>query len=413
MAIQKTTNEELQKIKNRSALSLPDRPSEYGMKPSDIRRALTMPIFGDTHSVLAELNRVVDELNALMDGEQGADETLTTIAQTIKGAINELNSIKVSKNTDSRRIYATDANGNTTTYPWSVSRTAYSTNVEKNSFVRRDNGRIPGVADPSDSHDASTKGYVDASINELFGTIQQILSELYSRVTDDISGETENAIVAANAYSDDRLSEHVNDFSDRLDHKADLVDGKVPAAQLPSFVDDVLEYDSILYFPETGESGKIYIAKNTNKTYRWGGSSYAEISESLALGETSDTAYAGNKGKANAEAIASLQTAVGNRYTKAETDAQISTQIDAAKAVSGTVTLLSGSWSGSTYSLSVQGLGENDSIFFAPVTAAGKTALEDADILLSASGTTVVFTASGDVPENDVSLNYTIVRGTN
>ena len=74
--------------------------------------------------------------------------------------------------------------------------------------------------------------------------------------------------------------------------------GKVPAAQLPSYVDDVLEYADLASFPPTGEAGKIYVALDTLKTYRWGGSSYAEISESLALGETSTTAYRGDRGKA-------------------------------------------------------------------------------------------------------------------
>lgn len=74
-------------------------------------------------------------------------------------------------------------------------------------------------------------------------------------------------------------------------------DGKVPSAQLPSYVDDVLEYDNQAAFPETGESGKIYVAKDTNKTYRWSGSGYTEISASLALGETSSTAYRGDRGK--------------------------------------------------------------------------------------------------------------------
>lgn len=82
-----------------------------------------------------------------------------------------------------------------------------------------------------------------------------------------------------------------------LDDKADLVDGKIPANQLPSYVDDVLEYEDLAHFPATGETGKIYIAQDTNKTYRWGGSAYAEISESLALGETSSTAYRGDRGK--------------------------------------------------------------------------------------------------------------------
>lgn len=73
--------------------------------------------------------------------------------------------------------------------------------------------------------------------------------------------------------------------------------GKVPTSQLPSYVDDVLEYDTRNNFPATGESGKIYIAKDTNKTYRWSGSTYVEISESLALGDTSSTAYRGDRGK--------------------------------------------------------------------------------------------------------------------
>ena len=56
--------------------------------------------------------------------------------------------------------------------------------------------------------------------------------------------------------------------------------GKVPAAQLPSFVDDVLEYADLASFPVTGENGVIYVAIDSNKTYRWSGSTYIEISPS-------------------------------------------------------------------------------------------------------------------------------------
>lgn len=102
-----------------------------------------------------------------------------------------------------------------------------------------------------------------------------------------------------------------------LDGKADLENGKVPASQLPSYVDDVLEYSSTSSFPATGESGKIYVATDTNKTYRWSGSGYVEISESLALGETASTAYPGNLGKANADAIAKTpgEITTGKQYT--------------------------------------------------------------------------------------------------
>lgn len=57
-------------------------------------------------------------------------------------------------------------------------------------------------------------------------------------------------------------------------------DQKVPAANLPSYVDDVLEYANLGAFPATGEAGKIYTALDTGKIYRWGGSTYVEISAS-------------------------------------------------------------------------------------------------------------------------------------
>lgn len=56
--------------------------------------------------------------------------------------------------------------------------------------------------------------------------------------------------------------------------------GKVPAAQLPSFVDDVLEFADLAAMPGTGEANKIYVAIDTGRTYRWGGSAYTEISAS-------------------------------------------------------------------------------------------------------------------------------------
>lgn len=73
--------------------------------------------------------------------------------------------------------------------------------------------------------------------------------------------------------------------------------GKVPSNQLPSYVDDVLEYSSLSNFPVTGESGKIYVALDDNKVYRWSGSTYVEISQGVVLGETEHTAYRGDRGK--------------------------------------------------------------------------------------------------------------------
>lgn len=81
--------------------------------------------------------------------------------------------------------------------------------------------------------------------------------------------------------------------------------GRIPAAQLPSYVDDVLEYATVSAFPAQGEAGKIYVATQTNLTYRWSGTGYVEISPSLALGGTSSTAFPGDRG-------VTLETKVSN-----------------------------------------------------------------------------------------------------
>lgn len=108
-------------------------------------------------------------------------------------------------------------------------------------------------------------------------------------------------------YLDTRLLGKINGVAS-LD-----ANGKIPTSQLPSYVSDVLEFRSFDRFPTTGEVNKIYIALDTNKTYRWGGTVYVEIGSSLALGETSETAYAGDKGKRNADNITALQSEKLNR----------------------------------------------------------------------------------------------------
>lgn len=97
-------------------------------------------------------------------------------------------------------------------------------------------------------------------------------------------------------------------------------DAKIPAAYLPSYVDDVLEYATRAAFPVTGETGKIYVSLDDNLTYRWSGSTYIEISKSLGLGETATTAYPGSKGKKNADDIAAHKIDYSNphRVTKVQ-----------------------------------------------------------------------------------------------
>lgn len=93
--------------------------------------------------------------------------------------------------------------------------------------------------------------------------------------------------------------------------------GVIRSTLLPSYVDDVLEYTSRSNFPSTGQAGKIYVALDTNKTYRWGGSTYVVISETIAIGTTAGTAYDGAAGKALADAVAGIPNLY---YNKTEID---------------------------------------------------------------------------------------------
>lgn len=98
--------------------------------------------------------------------------------------------------------------------------------------------------------------------------------------------------------------------------------GKVPSSQLPSYVDDVLEYTNKSSFPQTGETGKIYVETSTNKSYRWSGSQYVVIASDLALGETSGTAYRGDRGKTAYDHASAKGSAFASDLYKLTTNAQ-------------------------------------------------------------------------------------------
>lgn len=103
---------------------------------------------------------------------------------------------------------------------------------------------------------------------------------------------------------------------------ASKLSGTIPQANLPSYVDDVLEYNGQSNFPEEGESGKIYVDISTNKTYRWSGSGYTEISASLALGTTSSTAFRGDYGNTAYQHATAKGSAFASGLYKITTNAQ-------------------------------------------------------------------------------------------
>lgn len=89
--------------------------------------------------------------------------------------------------------------------------------------------------------------------------------------------------------------------------KADLVNGKIPADELPSYVDDVEEFPSFSDFPAQGEEGKIYVDLSSGYTYRWSGSMYVQIGLTALDDKIGLVELTGTTGILNADQMASAQ----------------------------------------------------------------------------------------------------------
>lgn len=168
------------------------------------------------------------------------------------------------------------------------------------------NNRIDSLDDKIDKEIADREAEIDRIENKFDGVTDALEDALQKEIEDRKAGDT-------------TITNSLNAFISTKGQPGGLAEldstGKVPAAQLPSYVDDVLEYSTKAQFPQTGETGKIYVAKDTNLTYRWTGTQYLEISQSLALGETPSTAYPGDKGKANRDALNSMPTKLTSYLT--------------------------------------------------------------------------------------------------
>lgn len=168
------------------------------------------------------------------------------------------------------------------------------------------NNRIDDLDDKIDKEIADREAEIDRIENKFDGVTDELEAALQKEIEDRKAGDT-------------TITNSLNAFISTKGQPGGLAEldstGKVPAAQLPSYVDDVLEYSTKAQFPQTGETGKIYVAKDTNLTYRWTGTQYLEISQSLALGETPSTAYPGDKGKANRDALNSMPTKLTSYLT--------------------------------------------------------------------------------------------------
>lgn len=145
-----------------------------------------------------------------------------------------------------------------------------------------------------------------------------------SQIFDEELNKYQSEINTQLGTSDDSLHKELTNFKNtkgKANGLASLDDsGKVPSTQLPSYVDVVLEFTQLDQLPKPGESGKIYVVTSTNLQYRWSGSDYVEISKSLALGETSSTAYPGDKGKATTDVVNSLSDNLVNDVLVSQSD---------------------------------------------------------------------------------------------
>lgn len=166
--------------------------------------------------------------------------------------------------------------------------------------------RIDNLDDKIDKEIADREAEIDRIENKFDGVTDKLEEALQKEIEDRKAGDT-------------TITNSLNAFISTKGQPGGLAEldstGKVPAAQLPSYVDDVLEFSTKAQFPQTGETGKIYVSKDTNLTYRWTGTQYLEISQSLALGETPSTAYPGDKGKANRDALNSMHTKLTSYLT--------------------------------------------------------------------------------------------------
>ena len=155
--------------------------------------------------------------------------------------------------------------------------------------------------------------------------------------------------------------------------------GTIAAANLPSYVDDVMEYNGKANFPTAGETGKIYVDTATNLTYRWGGSAYVEISPSLALGTTSSTAYRGDLGQT---AYVHSQVTSGNPHKVTKSDVglgNVDNTADANKSVKYATSAGSATSSTTASKLTTTSAGsETQPVYFANgIPVAGKYTLGD------------------------------------
>ena len=259
-------------------------------------------------SVNIDLSGKVDKVN----GKGLSTEDYTTAEQTKLGGIETGAQVNIIEDVKVNNTSLTITNKSIDiTIPTKI------TDLTNDSdFVIQEEGKGLSTNDYTDAEQTKLSGIetgAQVNIIESISVDNSALTITNKSVNIDLSNKADVSDIPTNSdFTLAGLSEKsYNSLTDKPDLtlKADLVNGIIPANQLPSYVDDVIEgyidlennkfySDSNKTEEITVESGKIYIDLESSLQYRFGGSTFAIISPSLALGESADTAFPGNRGKA-------------------------------------------------------------------------------------------------------------------
>ena len=277
--------------------------ADSSLQPSDIGstvQAYSSVLAGTTASFTTADEAKLGGIEAGATADQTASEILTAI-KTVDGASSGLDADLLDGNHAS--AFATAAQGSLADSALQAgdnissltNDAGYTTNVGDITGVTAGSGLTGGGASGSVtvSHaDTSTQASVD---NSGATVIQNVTLDGFGHVTALGSKTLTAADVGAATASHTHSISQVTGLQTALDNKLDDTQkgaanglaeldatGKVPSSQLPSYVDDVLEYAAEANFPATGETGKLYVALDTNDVYRWSGSAYVKVSDAVS-----------------------------------------------------------------------------------------------------------------------------------
>lgn len=215
----------------------------------------------------------------------------------------------------------------------SVSGKANATHTHTTSQVDGLDTKLSGIDDDIAAKADKVHKHAIADVTDLQTTLDGKAASVHTHEIANVNGlqtALDGKAASVHEHSADNITsgtlsiDRIPNISDaKIDGmSATKLVGTVPQANLPSYVDDVVEHENFEAFPPTGESGKIYVDTTTNKTYRWSGSAYVEISASLALGETESTAFRGDYGKVAYQHAQAKGSQFASGLYKVETNAE-------------------------------------------------------------------------------------------